>query len=149
MTMRTVSETIGTQAKGIIFTAKDGNTHRVKPLNLALMGQFEKWLESRALKAVIQHKDTLGASFQEAISAVSSDIIAGRYAFGGPDCQRALQSVPGMIALTCLMLDIDEIRAKYLIQNEAEALKIVMDQVILESMPRTEGNGEAGKVETT
>lgn len=149
MTMRTISETIGTQAKGIVFTAKDGNSHRVKPLNLALMGQFEKWLESRALKSVIQHKETLGASFQDAISAVSSDIIAGRYAFGGPDCQRALQSVPGMIALTCLMLDIDEVRAKYLIQNEAEELKIVMDQVILESMPRTEGNAPTGEVKAT
>lgn len=149
MPMRTVSETIGTQAQGLVFEAKDGRKHKVAPLNLKLMGRFEKWLEGRALKSIIDHRDILGSSFQESISAVSSDIIAGRYAFGGPDCQRALQSIPGMIALVGLMLGVDEIRAKYLVENESESLKIVMDQMILESMPRQEGNDQPGEATAT
>jgi hypothetical protein len=143
MALRTVSETIGNHAGGLTFTARDGQTHRVRPLDLALMGRFEKWLESRALKAVIDHRETFGGAFQEAVSAVSSDIIAGRYAFGGPDCQRALQSAQGMIALVGLMLGVDDIRARYLVTNEAEELKVVVDQMIQESMPRSEGNGPA------
>ena len=142
--LRTVSETIGAQAGGLTFTARDGQTHRVRPLDLALMGRFEKWLESRALKAVIDHKATFGDSFQDAISAVSSDIIAGRYAFGGPDCQRALQSPAGMIALVGLMLNVDDIRARHLVTNEAEELKVVVDRMVQESMPRAEGNGQPG-----
>lgn len=143
MPMRTLSETIGSNANGLTYQAKDGQKHKVKPLTLGLMGQFEKWLESRALKSIVDHKATLGESFQSAISAVSSDIIAGRYAFGGADCNRALQSLPGMIALVSIMLGVDEIRAKYLVENEAQELKVVMDQMISESMPRQEeGNGE-------
>lgn len=139
MAMRTISETIGNQAQGLIFEASDGHKHKVAPLNLKLMGRFEKWLESRALKSIVDHRETLGNSFQDAISAVSSDIISGRYAFGGNDCQRALQSIPGMVSLVSLMLGVDEIRAKHLVENESEALKVVMDQMIKESMPRTEG----------
>lgn len=148
MAMRTISETIGSQSEGLIFEAKDGRKHRVAPLNLKLMGRFEKWLESKAFKSILDHRETLGKSFQDAVSAVNSDIISGRYAFGGADCQRALQSIPGMIALVSLMLDVDEIRAKYLVENEALSLKVVMDQMIQESMPRTEGN-EAKEEEKT
>ena len=53
MALKTVSETLGTSAGGLEFVASDGRKHIVKPLNLQLMGRFEKWLESRALKVIM------------------------------------------------------------------------------------------------
>lgn len=135
MALKTVSETLGTSAGGLEFVASDGRKHIVKPLNLQLMGRFEKWLESRALKVIMDQKLILAEEFGAAISAVSVDIVSGKYAFGGKACQDALQSLHGGVQLMCLMLNIDEARSKWLMENDAVNLRVVIDQMIAESMP--------------
>lgn len=135
MAMKTVSEVLGTESEGMEFQASDGKKHIVKPLNLKMMGKFEKWLESRALKTIMDQREILADEFGAAISAVSADIVSGKYAFGSKPCQDALQSVHGAICLIGLMLGVTETRAKWLLENDAVNLKIVMDQVIAESMP--------------
>ena len=135
MAMKTLSETIGTHAGGMEFHAADGRKHKVKPLTLALLGQFEKWLEGRALKSIMGQKELLGEDFSTALSVVSGDIVAGKYAFGGASCATALQSVPGSICLISLMLGVDEIRASHLISTQAEEIKVIMEAMVAESMP--------------
>ena len=102
---------------------------------LALLGQFEKWLEGRALKSIMAQKELLGEDFSTALSVVSGDIVAGKYAFGGASCATALQSVPGSICLISLMLGVDEIRASHLISTQAEEIKVIMEAMVAESMP--------------
>lgn len=133
--MRTASETLGTQAGGLEFVAKDGLKHKVSHLTLGIMGKFEKWMESRALQSVVERKSILGDSFQDAISAVSNDIVRGKYAFNSSICNEAMASAAGIIQMTALMLGVDEIRAKWLIENQGDELVVFLNQMIKESVP--------------
>lgn len=141
MPLKTVSETIGSHGDGMPYEAKDGQTHKVQPLTLKLMGKFEKWLEGRAFKSVISQKEILGNDFSQAVAGVAADVAKGKFAFGGQECDDALRTLPGMTSLVSIMLGVDEIRASYLLRTEPEELSAIVNQVMKESMPDLVGKG--------
>ncbi len=137
--LKTVSETLGSHGDGLLYEATDGQKHKVTPLTLKSMARFEKWLEGRAFKAVNDQKDLLGENFPMAISGVAADIAKGRYAFGGKECSDAFSTIPGMVCVISIMMGVDEIRAKHLLETERDSLAPVINHAMKESLPDLEG----------
>jgi hypothetical protein len=74
----------------------EGESYELKPLTYDRIGQFEVWLEERALAAVERHQKRCGpGEYRERMAQAHRDIAACLYSWGGALCWQALNSDRG------------------------------------------------------
>ena len=115
--------TITHDGKVYIFGALD---HRTK-------SAFERRLIDEAMRAASLAPEPYAS---RAVAEVVRDAARGVYAFHGEIAQQATQSPSGMIALTAILLGVDEEQAIRLAADCPLEVAAKLDLVILEALPQ-------------
>lgn len=130
--MPTTSEALGAAAAPMSIEY-GGKTYQGRAITQKVKSQVERWLEKRAMASVMRFRADLDMSEFRALSAaVTADIAAGKYAFGGPYCTEALGTMAGGVAFASFIFSCteEEMEALFLARPEevTQALELIQQQ---------------------
>lgn len=101
--MSELNNLLGQEGAGVPMVI-DGQTYTLCPLTLKDKGEFEYWLEQRAIAGVKRLFGNDPDELREQRQHVNDNVAAGTYAFGGEVFQKALRQQDGLMELFRLML---------------------------------------------
>lgn len=134
--MPTTSESLGASAAPMTIEY-NGKTYKANLITQKVKSQVERWLEKRAMASVLRFRAELDMSeFRNLSAAVTADIAAGKYAFGGPFCTEALGTMAGGLAFASFIFGCTEEEMEALFLACGDEVTQILELVQAQSFPQ-------------
>lgn len=134
--MPTTSESLGASAAPMTLEHA-GKTFKAGLITQKIKSLVERWLEKRAMASVLRFRADLDLTeFRNLSAAVTADIAAGKYAFGGPFCVEALGTMAGGIAFASFIFGCTEEEMEALFLARSEEVTQILELVQAQSFPQ-------------
>jgi hypothetical protein len=110
-------------------------TYYLSQLTDKIRAEYERHLETEALKQIQLRKEQLGDDYLDLLTRTNQDIVSGVYSFGGSAFQASMKSIGGMINLFHLLLrpyqkSITLEQTKDLVMNHAVEISQGLNQAL-------------------
>lgn len=134
--MPSVSETLGGNAAPYTIEF-NGKTYRAQMITQKVKSQVERWLEKRAMATVMRFRADLDlAEFRALSAAVTADIAAGKYSFGGPFSIEALGTMAGGVAFASCIFGCTEDEMQELFASKTDEVTQILELIQSQSFPQ-------------
>lgn len=104
----------------------DGETYAVKAPTLLEQGRYQRWLEQRARESLDRATYLDDVARATAQNAVTRDIAAGEYEWGGDLCVKALRTEAGVVKLLEVVLGVPPETARRLYDTRLGQIMAVL-----------------------
>lgn len=140
--MKNLSDLMGNVSpSALVFTAKDGRQHTMRYFDIDCGVEYENWLKSNAIENIRSRKALYGEDYLAVLAECNKAIDSGDYAFGGQIATKSIPTKEGTITMCAIVLGVDRIRAKWLIDQHGEELVLLINKQLERSIPPKQENG--------
>lgn len=104
----------------------DGKQYPMRPPNQLEQGKFQRWLEQRAYEGIERRTYAEDSAKYAAINALTQDIAAGVYEWGGDVASKAVLSSSGAAKLVELICNVPASEAAKVIDTHIQRVVAIM-----------------------
>jgi hypothetical protein len=131
--MAKISQILGGHGPAITVS-HGGKDYKARPLMQEVKAEWERWVESRAMRPVLALREHVtAAEFAALVRDAAADVASGRYAFGGELSNSAMSTPGGGIAFTAIVFGVGEDEAIRLIEAKGAEIQAALYRVMEES----------------